>query len=66
MENPPREILRVPGRMPTLPDHIHSLSLEEVNLITEGEEASGQHLHHAVSHLCPQTLCMQEYNDAAF
>ena len=49
MESLPREVLRVPGRMPPLPPDLHSLTLEELSLLTEGEETSGQHLHHSVS-----------------
>lgn len=49
MENPPREVLCVPEKMPPLPKQYKFVSREDLNLLTEGEEASGQHLHHSVS-----------------
>lgn len=57
MEKPPREVLRVPERMPPLPPKFIFSTREDMNLLTEGEEASGDHLHHSVSlrlflHLC--------------
>ena len=48
MENPPREVLRVPERMPPLPKMFSFLKLEDLGLLTEGEEAFGQHLQHSV------------------
>jgi len=51
MEYPPREVLRVPDRMPEIPAEISPLKREVLGLLTEGEEMSGEHLHHSVSHV---------------
>ena len=50
MDYPPREVLRVPDRMPELPPGIDPLKQEVLGLLTEGENMSGEHLHHSVSH----------------
>ena len=50
MDYPPREVLRVPDRMPALPPGIDPLKQEVLGLLTEGESMSGEHLHHSVSY----------------
>ena len=49
MDYPPREVLRVPDRMPALPPGIDPFKQEVLGLLTEGEAMSGEHLHHSVS-----------------
>ena len=60
MDYPPREVLRVPDRMPKLPPGIDPLKQEVLGLLTEGEEMSGEHLHHSVSSTFPSCLFMKQ------
>lgn len=51
MDYPPQEVLKVPSSMPAVPESLSPLTCDDLGLLTEGEEASGQHLHHSVSSL---------------
>ena len=73
MENPPREVLRVPKRMPPIPSKFAFMSREEIGLLTEGEEALGDHLNHSVSfhsckvakHVCQKLRAQQVFVTAS-
>ncbi len=62
MEYPPREVLRVPTCMPEIPANIDPLNREVLGLLTEGEEMSGEHLHHSVSpSIAPPSLYLTPF-----
>lgn len=49
MEYPPREVLRVPDRMPPLPEKMDAGSREDLGLMSREEEESNEQLYHSVS-----------------